>query len=126
MSSIWDGAYVMVRSKPLFLLAIVLVFVALTGCSGEPVPEDKSEFVGYWSAGDGSYVQIQKNGDCKYKWIEGNTTTELTSGGASFEDGKFLCSFLVFDGPFSIDEAPHEEGGTWRMKLEGKELEKRD
>ena len=112
-------------------LAAVAVFAALNtlACAGiedavksVPVPADKTEYVGTWTA-DQVSLMISAEGNCEYSKspTDGATTTinapiqALHATGFDVGIGPFVTTFVVSD-------PPHEVGGAWKMTVDDREL----
>lgn len=115
-------------STPAFAALFAAVALITAGCEPDPdpVPDDKDDYVGVWKSENGSYVQIDESGICKYKWKDGSTTTELAKGAASWKDDTFLCTWFLFESDFSVEQPPRRADGRWEMKMDGKRLVRQD
>jgi len=75
-----------------------------TGClrSGEPVPEEKKDFIGYWESGNGGEIIIKESGRASlyHVYYRNGLTIRLTSDPANVS---FPNDSILFSGLYNID-----------------------
>lgn len=99
-------------------LALLLPLLAL-GC-GQPVPEDKSHYVGQWS-GAGMRLEITAEGRVEYERLKPGKVT-ISAPIQSFEGDDFLVGLPYLTTRFSVSQPPHRDGEHWKMVVDGVEL----
>lgn len=87
-------------------LALPLLALALAGC-GEPVPAEKSAYVGEWQEKT-MYLLITQEGSVRYKRVKGTTTTSVGIGPMTTR--------------FVVSKPPHQDAKGWKMVVDGVEL----
>jgi hypothetical protein len=108
---------VSVRAIP----AIVVFLFCLYGC-GKPVPADKADYVGEWSASN-MLLSIAPNGHVEYKRQWGASTSTSASGPIQeFKGDDFSVGVLFLSTTFVVSRPPYREGDTWKMVVDGVEL----
>jgi hypothetical protein len=106
------------RQGALALPALVLLSFLILACSGlAPAPPPSGDYVGTWTNG-GVTLIIQPTGTVNYS-SEGGTTSTSYDGPVSDWSNQRM-DFLI--GGATIDVAPHDDGGTWKMTVDGVEL----
>lgn len=98
-------------------LIIPLLFIILTGCSlmGTPLDENKKDFIGIWQTGPTRLV-IYEKGRLDYK--EPGYSMEAPI--QEFTDEYIKTGIWFIDKTFTIDRAPYQENGEWKMQIDGK------
>jgi hypothetical protein len=105
------------RILPGAVLALILI-----GCA-QPVPPDKSNYVGEWKSKE-MYLLILQDGSVKYERLKGGATTRITGPLRTFQDDDFVVGFSFIKTTFIVTQPPHEEEGEWKMVVDGVELTK--
>ena len=103
----------------------LLVFVsalALTAC-GKAVPSDKSAYVGEWRAQKMALL-ITQDGRVAYKRFEGAVTKSVDGPLQGFEGNNFKVGVAFLSTTFEVSKPPFQEGGKWKMVVDGVELTK--
>jgi hypothetical protein len=103
------------------ILAVVVLTCGLSGC-GQPVPADKADYVGEWTASD-MYLVIAPGGHVEYKRQSSPSSSTSVSGPIKeFKGDDFSVGFLFLSTTFVVSRPPYREGDTWRMVVDGVEL----
>jgi hypothetical protein len=107
--------------KLLRLALAGFLLATLAGC-GEPVPADKSEYVGEWHGKDMLLV-ITQDGSMRYKrHKDGGGTTSISAPIQRFEGASFWVGVGIFVTKFEVSKPPYKAGNTWKMVVDGVEL----
>ena len=111
------------RKTALLMLAAALPM--LSAC-GQQVPDDKAAYVGAWHA-QGMDLELTREGTVHYKrvWRNtglGTTTTKINAPLQRFEGDNFVVGILFLTTTFEVSTPPHQEAGTWKMVVDGVEL----
>ena len=107
-----------VRAIPTILLLTLFLY----GC-GKPVPADKSNYVGQWRA-PGMYLLITKDGSVEYKRSKGGAETSISGPLQEFQGNNFTVGVWFISTTFVVSKPPYQEGGRWKMVVDGVELTK--
>lgn len=102
-----------------YVLALALM---LLGC-GKPVPPEKAAFVGEWKA-PGMYLLLLQDGSVQYNRIKSGATTSVNGPLQGFEGDNFVVGVGMMKTTFEVSKPPYQEGGTWKMVVDGVELTK--
>jgi hypothetical protein len=103
------------------ILAVVVLVSGLAGC-GKPVPAEKADYVGEWSAGS-MYLAIAPGGHVEYRRQWGASRSVSVSGPIrGFRGDDFSVGFLFFATTFVVSRPPYREGDRWKMVVDGVEL----
>jgi len=105
------------KAKASLLIAALL---ALAGC-GKPVPPEKSSFVGEWQSQTMALL-ITSDGSVKYKRLQGGMTKSIEGPLQGFQGDNFEVGIGPVSTNFVVSAAPHEDGGKWKMTVDGVEL----
>ena len=100
------------------LLAGVL---ALAACSAVPVPSDKAAYVGTWK-GVGIELTITADGGLQYEKVSASGKKSLNAPIKEWKGADFTAGLGPIKTTFKVDRPPYEEGGKWRMVVDGNEL----
>jgi hypothetical protein len=90
------------------------------GCS-EPLPADKSSYVGDWR-GPGMSLRIDKDGQVEYKRRTGGGNNSIRAPIQRFEGNNFVVGVGMFNTTFVVSNPPHIADGKWKMTVDGVEL----
>jgi hypothetical protein len=105
-----------------FALVALLVIAALTlSACGNPVPPEKSAYVGEWRAQTMGLL-ITQDGSVVYKRIKGGVATSINGPLRGFEGDDFVVGFPFLSTRFEVSRAPYQEAGKWKMVVDGLEL----
>ena len=99
------------------LLAALLI---LSAC-GQPVPDDKAAYVGWWRGQNMSLV-LTKDGTVHYERVRGSATTTIDGPLRRFEGDNFVVGIPFISTTFEVSKPPYQEAGTWKMVVDGVEL----
>jgi hypothetical protein len=102
--------------------AIFLLPLFLYGC-GKPVPADKADYIGEWRA-PAMYLLITQDGSVQYKRLKGGAERSITGPLQGFKGDDFSVGFLFLSTTFVVSKPPYQEGGRWKMVVDGVELTK--
>jgi hypothetical protein len=101
------------------IFAITLAFI-LIGCA-EPVPQEKSSYVGEWH-GTAMALLITQDGSVAYKRLEGGINKSIDGPLKQFEGDNFVVGVGPISATFLVTAPPHQDGGQWKMTVDGVEL----
>ncbi|HEX7644001.1 MAG TPA: hypothetical protein VF472_17500 [Burkholderiaceae bacterium] len=104
-------------------LAIMTLLAALLACCGKPLPQEKAAYVGEWQAKN-MYLNIEAEGQVNYKRKDGNTSTSINAPIKEFHGDDFDVGVGPMSTTFRVSRAPYQEGGQWKMVVDGVELVK--
>jgi hypothetical protein len=99
---------------------IALTLLCLLGC-GEPVPAEKSAYVGEWQDKT-MYLLITQEGSVRYKRVKGNHTTSVEGPLKRFDGDSFEVGIGPMTTRFAVAKPPHQDGKNWKMVVDGVEL----
>jgi hypothetical protein len=97
------------------LLASLLIACA------KPLPDGKTIYAGAWRGGPISLV-ITPEGRAVYKRQEGNMSKSIDAPIKEFKGDNFVIGVGFMSTEFVVSKPPHEEGGAWKMTVDGIEL----
>jgi len=97
-----------------------LIATLLVACA-KPLPPDKSNYAGEWKGGPISLV-ITPEGRVLYARKEGNMSKSLDAPVKEFKGDNFVVGVGFMSTEFVVSAPPHEEGGEWKMTVDGVEL----
>ena len=101
--------------------AILCAAMLLLAACANPVPPEKSAYVGDWNA-PGMSLLIMQDGSVAYKRIKGGVTTTINAPLKKFEGDNFVVGIGLWTTTFVVSKPPHEESGRWKMTVDGVEL----
>ena len=116
------------RFSSLFAAVILTLWMCLA-CAGlddvqlTPTLPPSPAYVGVWR-GPGMVVSIEESGNVSVKTTGAGNNTEITAPAMSWDAGELAVGIGPFVTTYTIDEAPFEVDGTWRMVMEGVPLER--
>ena len=102
-------------------LAIVAMATTVSACSGIPVPSDKQNYIGEWE-GLGATLTITPDGGVNWKRISGSGSRSVTAPLQNFDGANFTVGVWFITTSFNVQKPPYQEGGQWKMVVEGVEL----
>ncbi len=82
-----------------------------------------ADLAGHW-AGGGIDLVIEPGGGAVYKKERGGSKTTLTGKLGKVTDTSFDITVIAISTTFKLDKRPHQEGGVWKMTVDGTELTK--
>jgi hypothetical protein len=83
--------------------------------------EYQKRFVGRWEGG-GMKLRISPGGMVNYERRAGAGNRKINAFIAEFDWKQFKVGFMGINTTFRIDKPPYQEGGKWKMKIDGVEL----
>jgi hypothetical protein len=96
------------------------LLAALAACA-KPLPPDKTGYTGEWKGGPISLL-ITADGRVKYARKEGGLSKSLDAPIKEFKGDNFVVGVGFMSTEFVVSAPPHEEGGAWKMTVDGIEL----
>jgi len=108
------------NAAPLMKYLVPLLALLLCAC-GEPVPPEKSAYVGEWRA-PAMAILITQDGEVRHARKENGKSKSMKAPLKRFEGDNFVVGLGPVSTIFAVSVAPHEEAGVWRMTVEGVEL----
>jgi len=106
------------KKTPVVLLIPALL--TLSAC-GQQVPQDKAAYVGDWR-GPNMTLTLMQDGRVLYKRVKGSGTTTVDAPLRRFEGDNFVVGIPFVSTTFEVSKPPYQEGGTWKMVVDGVEL----
>jgi len=91
--------------------------------SGAAIPQDKSAYVGEWRSKTMG-LRITRDGSVVYKRIEGGSIMSGNGPMRRFEGDNFVVGIPYVSTTFEVSKPPYQEGGQWKMVVDGVELTK--
>lgn len=105
--------------KPILPLLLALTLI---GC-GKPVPPEKAAYVGEWQEKT-MYLLITQDGSVRYKRLKGGATTKIEAPLKGFDGDNFEVGIGPATTTFVVSKPPYQEGGEWKMVVDGITLTK--
>ncbi|MBR1133878.1 hypothetical protein [Bradyrhizobium iriomotense] len=107
-------------------LVVLVAALPLLAACGQPVPEDKADYVGEWHA-PAMDVELTRDGIVHYKRVTdgtavGEVTTTINAPLRRFEGDNFVVGIPFLSTTFEVSTPPHQEAGAWKMVVDGVEL----
>ena len=99
------------------------LFAMLLAACAKPLSEDKASYAGEWRGGSMSLV-ITPGGRAVYQRKEGNMSKKIEAPIKEFKGDNFVIGVGFMSTEFVVSKPPHEEGGEWKMTVDGIELTK--
>ena len=106
----------MIRVRLLFVAALLV-----SACKAEPLPPDKLDYAGQWRGG-GINLVITKDGGVSYDKVSGSGHVEINGPIKGFDGDDFIVGVMVVKTTFDVTAPPHQDGGAWKMTVDGVEL----
>lgn len=107
-------------SKQIRVVLPVAALLTLSAC-GQPVPGDRSAYVGEWRSQTMSLLLTQ-DGSVHYKRVRGSTTTSIEAPLRRFEGDNLVVGLPFFSTIFEVSKPPYQDAQTWKMVVDGVEL----
>jgi len=104
---------------------IVACLVALLMGCAEPLPAEKTDYVGEWRA-ENMRLHIAKNGHVEYQRRTQNGNVSINASLLRFEGDNFVVGIGMFNTTFVVARPPHRDGAVWRMTVDGVDLVRQD
>ncbi|HRQ65085.1 MAG TPA: hypothetical protein PKZ76_09520 [Xanthomonadaceae bacterium] len=104
------------------LLVLLFLLLVLGGC-GQPVPAERSDYVGEWQ-NPAMYLLITQDGSVRYRRIRGGATTSIDGPLRGFDGDHFEVGIWPMVTTFEVTRPPHQRDGSWYMVVDGVELQR--
>ena len=114
----------MTRTSALLQSVLLAFLLAAVGCA-QPVPADRSDYVGLWQ-GDGVRLLIQADGQAHYERVKDKRRTSINGPAHSFTTAGFKIGIGPLSAGFKVQSPPTLVDGAWRMTVDGRVLERVD
>lgn len=101
-------------------IVAALLVTLLAACS-KPLPVERSTYVGEWQGGPIS-LDIYADGRVVYLHKEGNSTRSIDAPLKEFKGDNFIVGVGFISTEFVVTKPPHEDGGLWKMTVDGVEV----
>lgn len=108
------------RTVRFFLLSLLALALALTGCS-KPLPQDKLAYAGRWASNEMA-LMILADGTVAYRRLQNGATTSVNGPIKAFHGDNFEVGIGPISTMFVVSEAPHQVDGAWQMVVDGVRL----
>ena len=108
----------------IYVFTVLFTIVGLGSCGlkGIKIPDDKKEYVGFWTSSEMT-LQISQGGQVDYKRMTGGGSKSINAPIQKFEGNNFVVGALGINTTFVVSETPHQDStGVWRMTVDGIEL----
>jgi hypothetical protein len=102
-------------------MLMALPIAAVLSACAQPVPPDKSNYVGEW-ASPNMALRITQDGNVRYARTKDGVNKTMNGPMKGFEGDSFVVGIGPMTSTFTVTAAPHKEGGTWRMTVDGVEM----
>ncbi len=99
-----------------------LLVLAWVSC-GQPVPAEKSAYVGEWRS-QTMQLLIAQDGSVKCEQLKAGATTSVTGPLQKFEGNNFTVGIGPIATTFVVSKPPYQENGEWKMVVDDVELTK--
>ena len=106
--------------RKLRMTLVSLAMLALVACA-KPLPADKSNYAGEWHGGTIALL-ITPEGRAIYERKEGSMSKKIDAPVKEFKGDNFVIGVGFMSTEFAVTAPPHEEGGVWKMTVDGVEL----
>ncbi|THB72719.1 MAG: hypothetical protein D6B25_16265 [Desulfobulbaceae bacterium] len=110
--------------SPAFLAVVLIVSMILSSCTN-PVPPEKTDYVGEWRSQE-MYLLILADGTVHYERLKGGGSVEITGPIKAFEGDDFVVGFLFITTTFTVDRPPFQDNNEWYMVVDGVQLTRND
>lgn len=103
------------------LLRVFAVCILLLAGCAKPLPPDKFAYAGQWRSSTMSLL-ITESGSVSYRRMDGNASKSINGPLKAFEGNNFVVGIGPLETTFVVSMPPYEDGGTWKMVVDGVEL----
>lgn len=108
--------------RPVALVALLgFLSLACSALQGKPVPPDKQGYVGEWN-GVGMTLTLTADGGLAYERTGGSGNTSVNAPVQAWGTDTFDAGIGPIKTTFKVNVPPHDDGGTWKMTVDGVEL----
>ena len=111
------------QSKPLLQTLAISLAMLLYAC-GNPVPPEKSAYVGEWRSPTMALL-ITQDGSVRYARKVKGVGRSMKGPLQRFEGNNLVVGIGPISSTLSVSIAPHRDGDAWKMTVEGVELTRR-
>jgi hypothetical protein len=105
--------------------SVVFGLALMLAACGKPVPQEKIAYVGEWRAKT-MYLLIAQDGSVQYKRVKDGITTTVNAPLKDFHGQNFEVGIGPMSTNFEVSKPPYQEGGHWKMVVDGMELTRTD
>ncbi len=109
--------------KTYLFIASMLLFAACD--SIEEIPEDKKKYVGVWRS-ENAAIEIKDDGFVSYAKIVDGVSETVEGPIKEFEGDSFIVGFWFITKKFEVQEKPHIDGNSYKMKINDMEFTRID
>ena len=102
------------------MAAAGIVTLLLAACA-KPLPPERRDYVGEWRGGPIALV-ILAEGRVVYQRKEGGMSKKVDAPLKEFKGDNFVVGIGFMSTEFAVSAPPHEDGGVWKMTVDGVEL----
>lgn len=106
-------------------MTLLMAAALLAACSPStlytPLPADRLDYAGDWRGG-GISLRIEPGGRVIYARKDGSMNKSLDAPLKEFKGNNFVVGLAFMKTEFFVAAPPHEEGGSWKMTVDGVEL----
>ena len=102
---------------------IACVTLLTFGACGNPIPPDKSAYVGEWQSAS-MHLIITQDGSVRYERKNGNKTTKIEAPLKAFSGDNFAVGIGPMSTTFVVNARPQHSAGRWLMTVDGVVLTK--
>ena len=106
--------------KLLWIFAVCGLLLA--GCA-KPLPSEKLAYAGQWRSTTMSLL-ITESGNVNYRRVDGGMSKSINGPVQAFEGDNFVVGVGPIKTTFVVSMPPHEDGGAWKMTVDGVALTK--
>src|SRR5689334_12746062 len=104
-----------------FRMTLLPLALLLLAACAKPLPADKSSYAGEWKGGP-VWLLITPEGRAVYERTEGNMSKKIDAPVKEFKGDNFVVGVGPMSTEFVVNAPPHEDGGAWKMTVDGIEL----
>ncbi|MGL1932226.1 MAG: hypothetical protein OCC45_10750 [Desulfotalea sp.] len=112
------------KEKIIYIISILTMTLLLSGC-GEPLPEDKNNYEGFWESKEMTLL-ILRDGSVDYERLKRGATVSVAGPIKEFQGNDFIVGIAFLKTTFVVSKPPYQEGNDWKMIVDGVELTKND
>ncbi len=106
-------------------LSSTLALCAALAACGQPVPPEKSAYVGEWRQKD-MYLLITNDGNVRYRRFAPGANVSIDAPLKGFTDKGFEVGIGPASTTFVVGKKPYQDGAVWKMEVDGVLLSKTD
>jgi hypothetical protein len=108
----------------------MFVIGSALACGGDlnapPTPPPSADWIGTWTGTSGQDAMILTIGDdgMVHYQRSGSIQTQMDLPAQAWRDDGFDIGVSIMSTTFHVKEKPHDDGGVWKMSVEGFDLTK--